>query len=66
MIELKTRRVHFAGITRNPNDMFMGHAAEASLGFLNRMRFLIHDRDSKFSLRFRIVLEATDAPQHQR
>ena len=58
MIALKTRRVHLAGVTRNPNDMFMGYAAERSLAFLKDMRFLIHDRDSKFSLRFRIVLEA--------
>lgn len=29
-----------------------------SLAFLKHCRFLLHDRDTKFSLRFRIVLEA--------
>jgi putative transposase len=57
MLDLKTRRVHIAGVTRNPTDLFMGHAAEASLRFLEGVRHLIHDRDTKFSLRFRIVME---------
>jgi transposase InsO family protein len=57
-IEFKTRRVHLAGLTANPTDLFMGHTAERALGFLRETRFLICDRDSKFSLRFRIVLEA--------
>jgi len=50
LIDLKTRRVHIAGVTRNPADMFMADAADASLGFLRTTRFLIHDRDTKFSL----------------
>jgi putative transposase len=57
MMDLQTRRVHIAGVTRNPTDIFMGHAALASLGFLEGVRYLIHDRDRKFSLRFRIVME---------
>jgi transposase InsO family protein len=57
-IELKTRRVHVAGITANPTDLFMGNATGGSLGFLEGCRFMIHDRDTKYSLRFRIVLEA--------
>ena len=57
-IELKTRRVHLVGVTANPSDLFMGYAAERALGFLRGTRFLICDRGSKFSLRFRIVLEA--------
>ena len=56
-MELSTRRVHIAGITANPTDWFMGQATAGSLDFLQRARFVIHDRDSKFSLRFRIVLE---------
>ena len=55
-MELTTRRVHIAGITDNPTDWFMGQAAEGSLAFLKRLRFMIHDRDSKYSLRFQIVL----------
>jgi len=58
MIELDTRRVHLGGITRNPNDMFMGHAAERAAGFLKGRRFLICDGDSKFRYRFKIVMEA--------
>ena len=57
-IELKTRRVHVAGMTANPTDWFMGKAIDGSLGFLERCRFMIHDRDTKYSLRFRIVMEA--------
>lgn len=57
VIDLKTRRVHLAGVTLNPTDMFMALAAETSLTFLRGTRYLICDRDSKFSLRFRIVTE---------
>ena len=57
-LELKSRRMHVAGLTTNPTDLFMGLAAEGSLGFLQGRRYLIHDRDTKFSLRFRIVLES--------
>ena len=58
VLELHTRRVHLAGITRNPDDFFMAAAAERALAFLRGIRFLIADRDTKFSLRFRLVLEA--------
>ena len=57
-IELKTRRVHLAAPTTNPTDWFMGLAAEQASIFLTRCRYLIHDRDTKYSLRFRIVMEA--------
>jgi putative transposase len=57
-LELKSRRVRVAELTTNPTDLFMGLAAEGSLEFLKGSRYLIHDRDTKFSLRFRIVLEA--------
>ena len=57
-IELKTRRVHLAGVTTNPTDLFMGHAADGALDFLRGKRFLICDRDTKFSVRFKIILEA--------
>ena len=57
-IELKTGRVHLAGVTRKPTDLFMGHATEGTLGFLRGGRFVICDRDTKFSARFRIILEA--------
>ena len=57
-IDLKTRRVHLAAPTTNPTDWFMGLAAEEASTFLARCRYLIHDRDSKYSLRFKIVMEA--------
>ena len=46
-----------AGITTNPTDWFMGQAALTARAFLEGCRFLIQDRDTKFSLRFRIVME---------
>ena len=57
-MELSTRRVHLAGLTTNPTDWFMGTAAEQARGFLGGCRFLIHDRDTKYSLRFRILIDA--------
>ncbi|MFT7480636.1 MAG: putative transposase [Gammaproteobacteria bacterium] len=48
MIEFDTRRVHLAGITRHPNDMWMGYAAERAAVFLKRRRFLICDGDMDF------------------
>ena len=50
-IELASRKVHIAGITTNPTDWFMGQATLGSLDFLKRVRFMIHDRDTKYSLR---------------
>ncbi|MFT5476421.1 MAG: putative transposase [Planctomycetota bacterium] len=58
MIELDTRRVHLAGITRHPNDMWMGYAAERATQFLKGRRFLICDGDTNLRYRFKIVMEA--------
>ncbi len=58
MIELNTRRVHLAGITRHPNDMWMGHAAERVARFPKGRKFLICDGDANFRRRFKLVLEA--------
>jgi len=57
-LELRSRRLHFAGLTTNPTDLFMGKAAERAVGFLKGCRYLIHDRDTKYSLRFKLVMEA--------
>jgi putative transposase len=52
-IELESRRVHLAGCTTNPTgDWVAQQARNLSSGLLERMRFLIHDRDSKFSATF--------------
>lgn len=57
-LELKSWRMHIAGITKNPSDLFIGTAAEGARDFLKGCRYLIHDRDTKYSLRFKIVMEA--------
>jgi putative transposase len=53
-IELESRRVHFAGCTTNPTGGWAVQQARnlSFSGFFERMRFLIHDRDSKFSVCF--------------
>jgi transposase InsO family protein len=53
-IELGSRRVHLAGCTTNPSGAWVVQQAR-NLSFnnvLERMRFLIHDRDSKFTAAF--------------
>jgi transposase InsO family protein len=53
-IELESRRVHLAGCTTNPTGAWVTQQAR-NLSFTDvfeRMRFLIHDRDSKFSSAF--------------
>jgi putative transposase len=53
-IELGSRRVHFAGCTTNPSGAWvLQHARNLSFtNVLERTRFLIHDRDSKFTAAF--------------
>jgi putative transposase len=53
-IELESRRVHLAGCTTNPTGGWVTQQARnlSYTGLLERMRFLIHDRDSKFSAAF--------------
>jgi transposase InsO family protein len=60
LIDLKNRKVHLAGATPTPNESFMAQVArnltDAVDGFLKGHRFLICDRDSKFSEQFRRTL----------
>ena len=60
-MELATRRVHFAGLTANPDEGWMLQAArnltDAEEGFLRGKKYLLMDRDTKFSEAFRIILE---------
>jgi len=53
-IELESRRVHLAGCTTNPSGAWMTQQARnlSFTGLFDRMRFLIHDRDSKFAAAF--------------
>ncbi len=53
-IELGSRRVHIVGCTPNPTGAWVAQQARnlSFTGILERTRFLIHDRDSKFSAAF--------------
>jgi putative transposase len=61
-IELGTRRVHLAGCTRTPDSAWVTQQARQLVWELvdnaQPMRFLIHDRDTKFSSSFDQVFEA--------
>lgn len=59
-IELESRRVHLAGCTTNPTGAWVTRQAPnlSFTGLFKRMRFLIHDRDSKFSAAFDDVLRS--------
>jgi homeodomain-containing protein len=62
VMELATRRVHVAGITPHPTDVFMQQCArqltDASDGFLLGTRFLIHDRDGKLHIPTNLVVRS--------
>jgi transposase InsO family protein len=64
IIELSTRRVEIAGITSQPDHVWMSQVSrnltDASDGFLTGKRFLIHDRDPLFTVAFRETLAAAD------
>jgi putative transposase len=73
-IELGSRRVHLAGCTSNPTGAWVVQQARnlSFTGLFERMRFLIHDRDSKFTASFdevfrsegvRVVHTPVRAPQ---
>jgi putative transposase len=59
VMEVATRRVHIAGITPHPTATFMQQCArqltDPCEGFLLGKRYLLHDRDTKFT-------QAFDAP----
>ena len=62
VMELKSRRVHFAGCTANPDDAWMRQIArnltDAEDGFLKGKQHVLMDRDTKFSTSFRDILHA--------
>jgi putative transposase len=63
VMELATRRVHIAGITPHPTAAFMQQCGRQLTdpfdGFLVGKRYLIHDRDTKFTQAFEPLLKAT-------
>jgi transposase InsO family protein len=64
LIDLSTRRIHIAGIAREPDSAWMSQIArnltDVGDGFLTGKRFLIHDRDPRFTDAFRETLTAAD------
>jgi putative transposase len=61
VMELSTRRVEIAGITPNPNAIFMQQCARQLTdhfdGFLLGKHYIIHDRDHKFTEAFDTILK---------
>ena len=61
-IEIGRRRVSLGGITRSPDSCWMEQVARNATmegtGYLNRCRYLLHDRDTKFCREFRETLAA--------
>jgi putative transposase len=53
-IEFGSRRVHLAGCTTNPTGGWVTQQARnlSFIGLFERIRFLIHDHDSKFAVAF--------------
>jgi transposase InsO family protein len=64
VIEVATRRVHFAGCTTNPDEAWMKQTArnltDSFDGFLLGKRYLLMDRDTKFCESFRSILRPAD------
>jgi len=63
VIDVATRRVYIAGTTTSPNSVWMVQIArnltDCGDGFLNGKRFLIIDRDARFSPRFKSILSGS-------
>ena len=61
-IHLESRRVEIAGITPHPNEAWMTQIARNvtmdEWGFLESCRYLIHDRDTKFTDSFRAIIRS--------
>ena len=61
VMEIATRRVYFAGATPNPDSIWMQqivrNLTDVKEGFLKGKRYLLMDRDGKFSPAFREILK---------
>ncbi|WP_145312690.1 helix-turn-helix domain-containing protein [Gimesia fumaroli] len=64
VMELKTRRVQFAGCTMNPHEIWIKQIArnltDEDEGFLREKQKLIMDRDTTFSESFQMILNQSD------
>jgi hypothetical protein len=62
VIDLESRRVHIAGVVREPHGGWIQQVARNLVdhvdGFLKGKRYLLHDRDPLFTDAFRAVLRA--------
>jgi putative transposase len=60
-VHLECRRVDIAGITDHPNEQWMQQLARNATmegcGALRHCRYLLHDRDTKYSAAFRAIIE---------
>ena len=63
LIDLSSRKVEIAGVTRDANGAWMSQVArnltDAAEGFLIGKRYLIHDRDPLFTEEFLEILKGT-------
>ena len=61
-IHIETRKAVIAGITWHPDECCMQQMARNvsmnEWGFLRNCRYLIHDRDTKYTKTFQTILEA--------
>ncbi len=60
-IQIRTRKVVLGGITDSPNEAWIKQVAREVSGFngeLQSCRYLIHDRDTKFTASFEALLES--------
>ena len=59
-LHLESRRVSLGGITRHPTETWMEqiarNATDEASGHLRHVRYLLHDRDTKFCATFRTTL----------
>jgi len=62
-LHLETRRVTVASITQHPNEEWMEQMARNSTdevsGYLQKHRYVLHDRDTKFCFSFRSILRSS-------
>ena len=63
-IQLESRRVSLAGLTKHPTSEWMIQMARNGIdegsGFLRDMRYLLHDQDTKFCAAFQDVLRSNE------
>jgi putative transposase len=61
-LHLETRQVTLAGITRHPTEAWMTQMARNSVdetsGYLRKLRYILHDRDTKFCAAFDDLLQS--------